>query len=708
MTRTLTGTALLLVALGAASTARAESTSLAITYFTNNTGDAAFDPLGRGLADMLITDLSHVETIQVVERQRLNEVLSEIELGASKFIDPKTAAKMGKGLGARYIVTGAFISIDPALRIDGRVVEVSTSKVVFSTKVEGKKNELFLLEKELATALLQGIGVKASPRQAAKMGRVATESFDAFKEWSSGLAALDRGDIEAAKRALEAALAADERFDAAKKLLAGIRSDIGRITERRREVEEKNVGRLLERIDAIAEAKGPYDELGPALMTLFGNLPAGARNLKRAATKVIELKLPESVRTQIGASGEPLNALALASYVNASVQLRAHSDVVSYGREFMKRYPSSIYFQSTRMSVNSSLSELEKREKGRREVKRLMAEADMERAEQLCRRHLRPKLKVAACRKFLERAKGTEEEDDAVRSLTSAMRDVRSKAELEAIVEELGATKDGAVARERAEREVKSFERKLERAAKEIHEPLEATCFDDLDAARAERACKALLASDADDRIKKRAEREMKSTRSEPRDPERAKKRFDTRLERAYRNAAKALFEVGRDAEAIALLDEGLGRLPKAEDLHELSLDWAMHAGDVKRAERALARWKASGLKVDARTDKQVRDLASRLVEAKDVEPLVLQGLAGALARVGQADKAAATYLEIAKKHPDTEFVPHRRAWMLAGTELANAGAIDDARAAYQRVLESWPGTQEAETARTLLTILPD
>src|SRR5688572_13855365 len=54
--------------------------TVAITYFDNNTNNADLAPLAKGLADMLITDLSHVSSLQIVERERLNQVLSELKL----------------------------------------------------------------------------------------------------------------------------------------------------------------------------------------------------------------------------------------------------------------------------------------------------------------------------------------------------------------------------------------------------------------------------------------------------------------------------------------------------------------------------------------------------------------------------------------------------------------------------------------------------
>lgn len=54
--------------------------SVAVSYFDNTAADAAVAPLQKGLADMLITDLSASDAITVVERSRLQDILQEIEL----------------------------------------------------------------------------------------------------------------------------------------------------------------------------------------------------------------------------------------------------------------------------------------------------------------------------------------------------------------------------------------------------------------------------------------------------------------------------------------------------------------------------------------------------------------------------------------------------------------------------------------------------
>jgi TolB-like protein len=111
--------------------------TVAVSYFDNNTGDVALDPLAKGLADMLITDLSGLPAIRIVERDKLNRALDELRLAKSKFIDPATAVKLGKGLSAEYIMTGGYTLSGGALRIDARVFRVDSGAVVSSEKVEG-------------------------------------------------------------------------------------------------------------------------------------------------------------------------------------------------------------------------------------------------------------------------------------------------------------------------------------------------------------------------------------------------------------------------------------------------------------------------------------------------------------------------------------------------------------------------------------------
>jgi TolB-like protein len=133
--------------------------AVAVLRFDNNTGDARYDHLGRALAAMMISDLSVVEEIRLVERERLEDLQKELEFQESAHVDPATAQSMGMMVGAEYVVTGAFTAMDPEMRLDTRVDRVETSEIVKTANVRGKKDEFLDLQQRLADELVEGLGV---------------------------------------------------------------------------------------------------------------------------------------------------------------------------------------------------------------------------------------------------------------------------------------------------------------------------------------------------------------------------------------------------------------------------------------------------------------------------------------------------------------------------------------------------------------------
>ena len=89
-----------------------------------------YDAFEVGLQQMLITELAINTDLRLVDRGRIQEVLGEIDLGASGKVDANTAAQIGKIIGAKYMILGGFIDWYSDLRFDARIVEVETSGIV--------------------------------------------------------------------------------------------------------------------------------------------------------------------------------------------------------------------------------------------------------------------------------------------------------------------------------------------------------------------------------------------------------------------------------------------------------------------------------------------------------------------------------------------------------------------------------------------------
>ena len=125
--------------------------------------------IGDGMADQLTTALVSTGCFKVVDRQNLKGVMDEIGLQNSGAVDPRTASKIGKLVGADLIVTAAVTEFTDnsggsksrgggigATRIGGilgaiksgtksahmaadlRITDVQTSEIIGATAVKGK------------------------------------------------------------------------------------------------------------------------------------------------------------------------------------------------------------------------------------------------------------------------------------------------------------------------------------------------------------------------------------------------------------------------------------------------------------------------------------------------------------------------------------------------------------------------------------------
>lgn len=220
------------------------ATTLAIGYFDNTSGSADWQPLSKGLADMLITDLAATEGLVVVERERLQQVLDEIKLGGGKFIDPTTAQKLGKGLGATHMLIGGFLVSQGKLRVDARMVEVGSGKIGLVAQEIGSADDIFAIEAKLAEKLRQALAV--AKKRGDGSATAPKVSADDVKTLGQGLDALDAGRIDEARRILGALAARKPDFSQVQRGLDQLSKKIKQILAQSKAAPEKIVALMSE------------------------------------------------------------------------------------------------------------------------------------------------------------------------------------------------------------------------------------------------------------------------------------------------------------------------------------------------------------------------------------------------------------------------------------------------------------------------------
>jgi len=94
----------------------------------------------REVTDIITANLSMDPRIKLVERSRLDQVLSELGLSRAGVADADTAQKVGYLTGANVLVWGRLFLIDKQAMMVGRVVGVETGRV-FAEQVRGSDTE---------------------------------------------------------------------------------------------------------------------------------------------------------------------------------------------------------------------------------------------------------------------------------------------------------------------------------------------------------------------------------------------------------------------------------------------------------------------------------------------------------------------------------------------------------------------------------------
>lgn len=199
----------LVLSLGAA---RAQDTRPGIAVFPIHNGGSYgqakedFDALEKGLAGMLISELSANPAARVVERDQLQRFLNEQNLGASGRVDEQTAARIGRLVGARYVVKGTFVDFYGDFRLDLHLVNGETGEIVKTVSERMRRDHLFDVIKNAAQRLMRETNLPplSQGAQQQRMGRqIPTEALTFY---SKALLYQDRGDRQRAAEMFQKAI----------------------------------------------------------------------------------------------------------------------------------------------------------------------------------------------------------------------------------------------------------------------------------------------------------------------------------------------------------------------------------------------------------------------------------------------------------------------------------------------------------------------
>jgi len=175
---------------------------VAILAFDNNSigKDAKdFDGIGKGVMDILITDLASNPKFRVVDRERVQQILAEQNLTKSGAVDAETAVRVGKLLGACYSIYGGFMrDLMGGNAITAHTTSNETGQIENPQKVLSKGDDVMALIAQLSAKL-------SSDMKLASCGATRSASATPTQQGGNMAAAVKEAPAPAAAPAVSAA-----------------------------------------------------------------------------------------------------------------------------------------------------------------------------------------------------------------------------------------------------------------------------------------------------------------------------------------------------------------------------------------------------------------------------------------------------------------------------------------------------------------------
>ncbi len=202
--------------------------TIAIMDFENNSIEEPekYENLGGALAKILISDFAILSDLKVVERERIQFLIEELQLtdkkvGGKNIIDPAMAPRVGKLLGAHSFVFGSFIRIGKKFRIDARLVKTETGEIFKTASVEGDPDKVIELTKKLTLKITKDLDVDIKKTEKKKLEKLGKQQIpiEALALFGDAMSKANQENYKEAYAKLEGVLSIAPDFEKARDML---------------------------------------------------------------------------------------------------------------------------------------------------------------------------------------------------------------------------------------------------------------------------------------------------------------------------------------------------------------------------------------------------------------------------------------------------------------------------------------------------------
>jgi adenylate cyclase len=191
----------------------ADKPSLAVLPFENMSGDPEQGYFADGIAEDIITGLSHLQWLFVIAR---NSTFAY----RSQSVDVK---KVGQELGVRYVLEGSVRKSGNRVRITAQLIDTTTGSHVWADRYDGDLEDIFALQDKITATIVSTLGPELTGAEIERAKKKRPENLDAWDYYLRalpGLHDMTKEGFDEATALLHASIKHDPKFSTAHAFLA--------------------------------------------------------------------------------------------------------------------------------------------------------------------------------------------------------------------------------------------------------------------------------------------------------------------------------------------------------------------------------------------------------------------------------------------------------------------------------------------------------
>jgi adenylate cyclase len=236
--------------------------SVAVLAFDNLSADPEQAYFSDGIAEDIITDLSRLSQLRVIARN-------------SSFTykgGPVDLRRVGRELGARYVLEGSVRKVDQQVRVVCQLTETTTGALVWAERFDRELTDIFAVQDEITLEIIEALRIKLTPELEAELTRRIPADLEARNLFLRGrehaFLLTANGSIEA-RKLLERTIAISPGFSSAMACIAFTLVDdyiMGRGDDPQRSLE---AGLAIARRACAVDDQDPYAQVWLSLALLW-------------------------------------------------------------------------------------------------------------------------------------------------------------------------------------------------------------------------------------------------------------------------------------------------------------------------------------------------------------------------------------------------------------------------------------------------------